>query len=184
MLSGKSALFPGYKATIADLPSKQRYEEKLEMIEGQDFYAVLQCQSLGWKILTSGKVQATFRLVCTCHFFLSPNKGDDVLNYMILECYQRFVAGWMRDVLVNVMQVPVVCLLLCQMPLYQLLMRKILFICYCQGPQNGAMIACDNSSCPNGWFHFECSKVAASPQKKTWYCPDCSKVPRFKRRKL
>ena len=69
MLSGKCALFPGYKATIADLPSTQRYEEKLQMMEGQDPYAVMQCQSLGWKILTNGKVQATVRLVCICHFF-------------------------------------------------------------------------------------------------------------------
>ena len=38
MASGKSALFPGYRAIIADIPSKQRYEEKLQMIGGQDPY--------------------------------------------------------------------------------------------------------------------------------------------------
>ena len=38
MASGKSALFPDYKAIIADKPSKQRYEEELQMIGGQDPY--------------------------------------------------------------------------------------------------------------------------------------------------
>ena len=56
--------------------------------------------------------------------------------------------------------------------------------CYCQGPENGAIIGCDNSSCPYGWFHFECLNITAPPQKKTWYCPDCCKLPQFKRRKL
>ena len=38
-------------------------------------------------------------------FSLTPCTGDDLLNYKSLECYQMFVAGWVRDVLV--MQVPV-----------------------------------------------------------------------------
>ena len=97
------------------------------MIEDQDPYAVMQCQS--W-VEDIDKWQSTSYIQVGMYlsFFLSPNKGDDVLNYKSLECYQRFVAGWMKDVLVNVMQVPVVCLLQCQMSLYQLLMRKILFI--------------------------------------------------------
>lgn len=50
--------------------------------------------------------------------------------------------------------------------------------CYCRGPESGAMIACDNSSCPYAWFHFDCLKLTASPRSKKWFCPDCRKIPK------
>uniref|UniRef100_A0A1X7U938 Uncharacterized protein n=1 Tax=Amphimedon queenslandica TaxID=400682 RepID=A0A1X7U938_AMPQE len=34
-------------------------------------------------------------------FSPSTYTGQDLLNYKSLECYQRFVAGWVRDVLVT-----------------------------------------------------------------------------------
>ena len=37
-------------------------------------------------------------LGCIWHF--SP--GEDLLNYKSLDCYRRFVAGWVREVLVYV----------------------------------------------------------------------------------
>ena len=54
--------------------------------------------------------------------------------------------------------------------------------CYCRGPESGNMIACDNQSCPIEWFHFDCLKLSAAPRTKIWYCPDCIKLKR-KRKK-
>ena len=45
--------------------------------------------------------------------------------------------------------------------------------CYCQGPDEGEMIGCDNPSCPFQWFHLVCLQLATAPTSKTWYCPDC-----------
>ena len=28
--------------------------------------------------------------------------------------------------------------------------------CFCNGPDNGKMIACDNPTCPMEWFHVKC----------------------------
>lgn len=57
------------------------------------------------------------------------------------------------------------------------------FYCYCRGPESGEMIACDNSLCPYVWFHFDCLKLRAPPRSKKWFCPDCRKLPQFKKRK-
>ena len=55
--------------------------------------------------------------------------------------------------------------------------------CYCRGPESGEMITCDNASCPYVWFHFHCLKLHGPPRCKRWYCPDCRKLPNFKKRK-
>ena len=57
--------------------------------------------------------------------------------------------------------------------------------CYCQGPEEGDMVGCDNPSCEYEWFHLCCLKlhVASLPTSKHWYCPDCRKVPCFKRKR-
>jgi len=31
--------------------------------------------------------------------------------------------------------------------------------CYCHGPEEGTMIACDNTECPIEWFHVKCLKL-------------------------
>ena len=100
MASDESALFPCYKATLADLPSKQRYEEK---IGGQDPYEM---PKKAW-VEDIDKWPSTTYIHVDMYlaFSLSPYTRDDLLNYKSLECYQRFVAGWVRDVLV--MLVPV-----------------------------------------------------------------------------
>ena len=55
--------------------------------------------------------------------------------------------------------------------------------CYCQGPEVGTMIACDNPDCPVEWFHTKCLRLHALPKGKTkWYCPDCRKLSQFLRK--
>ncbi len=46
--------------------------------------------------------------------------------------------------------------------------------CYCEGPERGTMIACDNEHCPYEWFHMECLQLVQAPKRKKWFCPDCS----------
>ena len=53
--------------------------------------------------------------------------------------------------------------------------------CYCRKSVPGEeMVACDNKSCPIEWFHFHCVSISKAP-KGRWYCPDCRKLPKFKR---
>ena len=57
-------------------------------------------------------------------------------------------------------------------------------ICYCQGPEEGKMIGCDNPNCKIEWFHFACLKITEAPKgKRKWYCPDCRILPEFNRSK-
>ena len=58
------------------------------------------------------------------------------------------------------------------------------YYCYCQGPEEGTMIACDNPDCPIEWFHTKCLRLQTLPKGKTkWYCPDCRKLSKFLRGK-
>ena len=50
--------------------------------------------------------------------------------------------------------------------------------CYCKGPEEGEMIACDNGDCSIEWFHLDCLKIKSAPKGK-WYCPDCRKLQQF-----
>ena len=54
--------------------------------------------------------------------------------------------------------------------------------CYCGGPEEGTMIACDNEDCSIEWFHTGCLRITTVPKGK-WYCPDCRKLPKFKRKR-
>ena len=56
-------------------------------------------------------------------------------------------------------------------------------ICYCEQPESGEMVGCDNHECEIKWFHFECVQISKKPKSKKWYCPDCRKLPQFKRGK-
>ena len=52
--------------------------------------------------------------------------------------------------------------------------------CYCHGPEEGDMIACDNPKCAIEWFHIICLKMERLPKGKAkWYCPDCRILPQF-----
>ena len=52
--------------------------------------------------------------------------------------------------------------------------------CYCKGPEEGEMVACDNNDCKFKWFHMSCLKLSSLPKSKYWYCPDCRKLDQFK----
>ena len=54
--------------------------------------------------------------------------------------------------------------------------------CYCNGPEEGDMIACDNETCSIEWFHMTCLKIRSIPKGK-WFCPDCRKLPQFIKKK-
>ena len=53
--------------------------------------------------------------------------------------------------------------------------------CYCRGPEEGDMVGCDNPDCKIKWFHSTCLNMSL-PKCKYWYCPDCRKLPNFKRK--
>ena len=55
--------------------------------------------------------------------------------------------------------------------------------CYCDQVESGRMISCDNENCKLIWFHFTCLKLDAAPKCAKWYCPDCRKLPEFKRKR-
>ena len=55
--------------------------------------------------------------------------------------------------------------------------------CYCRGPEEGPMVACDNSSCPYQWFHFKCLGLKTEPLTKSWFCPSCRTANKGKKRK-
>ncbi|KAL1678835.1 hypothetical protein EV122DRAFT_251722 [Schizophyllum commune] len=53
--------------------------------------------------------------------------------------------------------------------------------CFCRQPSHGEMIGCDNEEdCPFEWFHMTCIGLKTAP--KTWYCPDCEKKRKHRRR--
>ena len=54
--------------------------------------------------------------------------------------------------------------------------------CFCAQPSYGKMVCCDNSTCTIQWFHFDCLRIRCPPKGK-WYCPSCSKLPKFNERK-
>lgn len=55
--------------------------------------------------------------------------------------------------------------------------------CYCRGDEYGEMVGCDNDECPYQWFHLDCLQLKSPPKSKVWYCPDCCKLEKFKKRK-
>ena len=59
---------------------------------------------------------------------------------------------------------------------------KLQQYCYCQGPEEVQMIACENVACKIEWFHMKCLKITTAPRGK-WYCPDCRKLPQFSRKR-
>ncbi|GMM30186.1 hypothetical protein DAMA08_029310 [Martiniozyma asiatica (nom. inval.)] len=43
--------------------------------------------------------------------------------------------------------------------------------CFCHGPSLGKMVACDNETCPNEWYHYKCVGLKSDP-KNDWFCSD------------
>ena len=51
--------------------------------------------------------------------------------------------------------------------------------CYCKRPTFNPMIACDGLDCKIEWFHYACVNLTRTPpEKKKWFCPDCSRLKR------
>ena len=55
--------------------------------------------------------------------------------------------------------------------------------CYCQEGEHGEMVGCDNRECPYQWFHLDCLNLNKPPKGKLWYCPDCRKLDKCKRKR-
>ena len=47
--------------------------------------------------------------------------------------------------------------------------------CHCKGPEEGKMIACDNSNCEVEWFHFHCIGLTRKP-RGFWYCSEACRL--------
>ena len=45
--------------------------------------------------------------------------------------------------------------------------------CFCNGPDYGKMVECENERCERGWFHFKCVNLQTSP-RGSWLCSVCN----------
>lgn len=95
----QSGLIPAYSATIADADSKKRYADKLDLVNGIDPYEIPRSE---WQDNVDLWPAITHVHVCM-YLILSPSPytKEDLLNYKSLDCYQNFVRGWVREVLVK-----------------------------------------------------------------------------------
>ena len=96
----KAAILPGYISTLQDSTSKERYLEKLKLIGGNDPYEIQ--LSLWLDDVDLWPSTTYIHVGMYLAFSPSPYTGEDLLNYKSLDCYRRFVAGWVREVLVYV----------------------------------------------------------------------------------
>lgn len=92
-------LNPGYSSTLVDEDSKERYANKLQLINGIDPYEILKGEWQDnvdlWPAITH--IHVCMYLILTP----SPYSEKDLLNYKSLDCYQNFVRGWVRQVFVK-----------------------------------------------------------------------------------
>ena len=73
-------------------------DKKLELINRKDRYEM---PSEAWKDnmnLWQGMTYVHVGMYLV--FQPSPHNGEDLINYMGLECYQHFTAGWVREIIV------------------------------------------------------------------------------------
>ena len=56
-------------------------------------------------------------------------------------------------------------------------------ICFCRAQPDEDLISCSNKECPYMDFHRSCLALDTAVMPNTWYCPHCSRLPQFKRRK-
>ena len=99
-MASKGMLLPGYKDTLTDSRSKERYQEKLKLINGRYPYEL---PRETWKDDVDLWPCTTYIHV-GMYLVFSPSAytGEVLMNYKSLECYQRFIAGWVREILVSV----------------------------------------------------------------------------------
>ena len=99
-MASKGVILPGYKDTLTDSHSKERYQEKLKLLNGRDPYEL---PREAWKDDVDLWPCTTYIHV-GMYLVFSPSAytGEALMNYKSLECYQRFIAGWVREILVSV----------------------------------------------------------------------------------
>ena len=96
----KRSLLPGYSETIRDQAAKERYVEKLKILKGEDPYELSRdC----WKD-DIDLWPATTHIHIGLYLLLNPSpySAEDLQNYKSLDCYTNFTSGWVREVLVRV----------------------------------------------------------------------------------
>ena len=99
-LNAPVGLIPRYASTVlSDEDSKKRYKNKLQLINGLDPYEIPKREWKDdvelWPAITH--IHACMYLILTP----SPYTENDLLNFKSLDCYQNFVKGWVREVLVK-----------------------------------------------------------------------------------
>ena len=89
-------LIPAYYTTIADADSKERYADKLDGIDPYEIPRNEWQDNVDlWPAITHVHV-CMYLILCP-----SPYTKEDLLNYKSLDCYENFVRGWVREVLVK-----------------------------------------------------------------------------------
>ena len=90
---------PGYKDSLTDESSKERYTSKIKLINSIDPYEI---SKEDWRDDVNLWPNTSFINVGMYLLFSSsPYTQEALENYKSLNCYQRFIAGWLRDVLVK-----------------------------------------------------------------------------------
>ena len=90
---------PGYKDSLTDESSKERYTSKIKLINSIDPYEI---SKEDWRDDVDLWPNTSFINVGMYLLFSSsPYTQEALENYKSLDCYQRFIAGWVRDVLVK-----------------------------------------------------------------------------------
>ena len=78
---------------------KKRYREKLQLIDGQDSYELPRSE---WKGDVDLWPEVTYVNVGMYLLFApSPYTRKELQNYKSMQSYQRFIAGWVREILVK-----------------------------------------------------------------------------------
>ena len=93
-------LIPGYASTVlSDKDSKKRYKYKLQFTDGLDPYEIPKKEWIDDVELWPGvtHIHACMYLILTP----SPYIENDLLNFRSIDCYQNFVKGWVREILVK-----------------------------------------------------------------------------------
>ena len=93
-------LIPRYASTVlSDEISKKRYKNKLQLINGLDPYEI---PKRVWK--DDVELWPAVTHIHTCMYLIvtpSPYTENKLLNFKSLDCYQKFVKGWVREVFVK-----------------------------------------------------------------------------------
>ena len=89
----------GYSSSIVDKESKQRYADKLKIINGSD---PCELPKKEWEDNIEMWPAITYVHVCMyLILYPSPYTQDDMLNYKSLDSFKNFQNGWVREVLVK-----------------------------------------------------------------------------------